>query len=105
MPKQSAGILLYRFRVSEPEFLLVHPAGPFWTKKDLGAWSIPKGEIERGDEPLETAIRELEEEIGLTLAEGHKLITLDPIRQAGGKLVHCFALNHDFDTSELKSNT
>jgi predicted NUDIX family NTP pyrophosphohydrolase len=102
MPKQSSGILLYRFREGEIEVLLIHPGGPFWKNKDAAAWSIPKGEIEADDDPLETAVRELEEEIGLK-AKG-KFLPLISVRQAGGKLVHCFALNQDFDTSELKSN-
>src|SRR5436190_7752588 len=67
MPKTSAGILLYRFRDGEPEVLIIHPGGPFWKNKDLGAWSVPKGEIEPGHEPLQTAVRELEEEIGLNV--------------------------------------
>lgn len=102
MPKQSAGILLYRFRDDEIEVLLIHPGGPFWRNKDAGAWSIPKGEIEDGDEPLSTAIRELKEEIGLSVKG--KFLPLRPIRQAGGKFVHCFALNHDFDPADLASN-
>jgi predicted NUDIX family NTP pyrophosphohydrolase len=105
MPKPSAGILLYRFNDGEPEVLLIHPGGPFWKNKDVGAWSIPKGQIEGGDEPLATAVRELEEEIGLKVAHGSNFITLRSIRQAGGKLVHCFALNHDFDPATLTSNT
>jgi predicted NUDIX family NTP pyrophosphohydrolase len=103
MPKQSAGILLYRFRDGEPEVLLVHPGGPFWKNKDAAAWSIPKGEIEPGDDALSTAMRELEEEIGLK-ANG-KFTALRPIKQSGGKIVHCFALNHDFDPSKLESNS
>src|SRR5436190_13395680 len=105
MPKPSAGILLYRFRDDELEVLLVHPGGPFWKNKDLGAWSVPKGEIEGGHELLATAVRELKEEIGLKLPSDAKFITLKPIRQAGGKLVNCFAVNHDFDPAMLKSNT
>lgn len=105
MPKPSAGILLYRFRDGEPEVLVIHPGGPFWKGKDLGAWSIPKGQIEQGDEPLATGVRELEEEIGLKLPPDAKFITLKPIRQSGGKLVHCFATSHDFDPATLTSNT
>jgi len=104
MAKVSAGILLYRFRDDDLEVLLIHPGGPFWKNKDLGAWSIPKGEIEPGDQPLATAVRELEEEIGLKVDETQKFITLNPIRQASGKLVHCYALNRDFDPSGLESN-
>jgi len=105
MPKTSAGILLYRFRDGEPEVLIIHPGGPFWKNEDLGAWSVPKGEIEPGHEPLATAIRELEEEIGLKLPSDIKFITLKPVRQSGGKVVNCFAANHDFDPTTLKSNT
>jgi predicted NUDIX family NTP pyrophosphohydrolase len=105
MPRPSAGILLYRFNDGEPEVLVLHPGGPFWRNKDLGAWSIPKGEIEPGHESLQTAIRELEEEIGLKVSHDSNFITLKPIRQSGGKLVNCFALNHDFDPATLKSNT
>ena len=105
MPKPSAGILLYRFNDGELEVLIIHPGGPFWKNKDMGAWSIPKGQIEQNDEPLSTAIRELEEEIGLKVSPDSNFITLKPIRQSGGKLVHCFALNHDFDPATLTSNT
>src|SRR5436189_6286460 len=104
MPKTSAGILLYRFREGELEVLIVHPGGPFWKNKDLGAWSVPKGEIEPGHEPLQTAVRELEEEIGLNVPPDSNFVTLKPVRQAGGKLVHCFALHHDFDTSTSRSH-
>jgi predicted NUDIX family NTP pyrophosphohydrolase len=105
MPKPSAGTLLYRFNDDDLEVLIVHPGGPFWRNKDLGAWSIPKGQIEGNDEPLTTAVRELEEEIGLKLPAATKFVTLKPVRQAGGKLVHCFACNHDFDPATLTSNT
>src|SRR6266545_1384860 len=80
MPKMSAGILLYRRSGDDVEVLLVHPGGPFWAKKDLGAWSIPKGEYDQGDDPLETALRELEEETGHRLGD-QDLLELGTLRQ------------------------
>src|SRR6266545_1737405 len=84
MPKMSAGILLYRRSGDDVEVLLVHPGGPFWAKKDLGAWSIPKGEYDQGDDPLETALRELEEETGHRLGD-QDLLELGTIRQRRGR--------------------
>lgn len=103
----SAGILLYR-RVSSnigPAFqvLLVHPGGPFWAKKDLGAWSIPKGEVAEGESPEATARREFEEELG-SPAEG-ELMSLGEIRQKAGKVVHAWALEGDLDAEKIRSNT
>jgi predicted NUDIX family NTP pyrophosphohydrolase len=103
MPKRSAGILLYR-RNGALEVLLVHPGGPFWAKKDLGAWSIPKGEYEEGEEPLATALRELEEETGHRL-ETTGLLELGWIRQRGGKLLTAWAAQGDLDASAITSNT
>lgn len=104
MSKQSAGILLYRYSTQQKvEFLLVHPGGPFWKNKDLGAWSIPKGEFLPGQDPLETAKREFREEIGKKI--GGKFTELRPARQAGGKIVYCYAQEHDLDVSKIKSNT
>ena len=103
MAKQSAGILLYRFRNGEIEVFLVHPGGPFWAKKDLGAWSIPKGEFSTGEDPLTAAKREFEEETGMRV-EG-EFIPLGSIRQRGGKVVHAWALEGDCDASRIKSNT
>jgi predicted NUDIX family NTP pyrophosphohydrolase len=102
----SAGILLHRPTGETVEVLLVHPGGPFWTKKDLGAWSIPKGELEEGEETRECALRELEEELGSRLGLGPgDLAELGSVRQKGGKLVHCWAAAADFDPSTLSSNT
>jgi predicted NUDIX family NTP pyrophosphohydrolase len=102
VPKQSAGILLYRMLDRRLEVLLVHPGGPFWAKKDAGAWSIPKGEFEAGEDPRAAAFRELREETGWTpRAAG---IRLAPVTQAGGKTVHAWALEADVDPGTLKSN-
>lgn len=106
MARESAGILLFRERVG-PQLLLVHPGGPFWTKKDHGAWSIPKGEPDEGEEPRRCALRELGEELGPaapSLSEG-ELIELGSIRQKGGKVVHAWAAEGDFDPGALDSNS
>jgi predicted NUDIX family NTP pyrophosphohydrolase len=103
MPKQSAGLLIYRRHGERLEVFLVHPGGPFWQNKDLGAWSIPKGEFTEGDNPLETAQRELHEETGLTV-DG-PFAPLDPIRQRGGKIVHAWIVEADVEPGEVKSNT
>ena len=104
VPKQSAGILLYRRRDGGPEVLLVHPGGPFWEKKDLGAWSIPKGEYDEGEDPRACALREFEEELGAALPDGD-LAELGTARQAGGKLVTAWAAEGDIDTTTVRSNT
>jgi predicted NUDIX family NTP pyrophosphohydrolase len=102
----SAGILLYRRAGKAVEVLLVHPGGPFWAKKDLGAWSIPKGVVEDGEELQACALRELEEELGSPFALGTEdLIELGSIRQKAGKVVHCWAAEGDFEPAELRSNT
>jgi predicted NUDIX family NTP pyrophosphohydrolase len=101
---QSAGILLYRLRSGEPEVLLVHPGGPFWAKKDRGAWSIPKGEYEEGEDPLVCAVREFEEELGAPPPADH-LVELATARQAGGKLVTAYAAEGDLDPASVRSNT
>ena len=103
MNKKSAGILLYRFHSKTAEVLLVHPGGPFWAKKDLGAWSIPKGEFGPDEDPLDAAKRELEEETGIK-ATGH-FIELTPVKQKSGKLVHAWALHQDIDPAIIRSNT
>jgi predicted NUDIX family NTP pyrophosphohydrolase len=98
----SAGILAYR-RSDALEVLLAHPGGPFWAKKDAGAWTIPKGLIESGDDPIGAARREFNEETGL-VADGQMMV-LAPVRQKSGKLVHAFALDADFDLAGFASNT
>ncbi len=103
MAKRSAGLLLYRLKSGQPEVLLVHPGGPYWAKKDDGAWSIPKGEYTEGEEPLAAARREFEEETGIC-PEG-EAIPLGTIRQPGGKLVTAFAMEGDLDASAIRSNT
>lgn len=102
MPKRSAGILLYRIRSHTPEVFLVHPGGPFWTKKDLGAWTIPKGEYDDSEAPLDAARREFTEETGFT-ADG-PFHELGEIRQLSGKIVTAFACAGDCDPAELVSN-
>ena len=102
MTKKSAGILLYRYHNNLPEVLLVHPGGPFWARKDMGAWSIPKGEFEPGENPLDAAKRELEEETGIK-AEGN-FIELTPLKQKSGKLVYAWTLEKDIDPEDIKSN-
>ena len=94
---------MYRKVRGSMEVFLVHPGGPFWAKKDDGAWSIPKGEFEEGEEPLDAAKREFREETGLT-AEG-EFQPLKPVRQSGGKTVYAWAVQFDFGTAEVKSNT
>ena len=105
--KRSAGILLYRLAAAEPELLLVHPGGPFWAKKDLGAWSIPKGEHGDGKEPRACALRELGEELGdaAPTIDPAALIELGEVRQKGGKLVRAWAAEADFDPAALSSDT
>ena len=104
MPKKTAGLLLFREIAGELEVLLVHPGGPFWAKKDDGAWSIPKGLLEQGEDALAAAKREFVEETGGVVPGGEPL-RLDPLVQSGGKLVYAYALRGDFDPSALKSNT
>src|SRR6187401_1049564 len=100
--KQSAGILLFRFVGDDVEVLLVHPGGPFWAMKDLGAWSVPKGEYEDGEAALACAMRELEEELGsLPAIPEDDLIDLGEVRQKSGKRVHVWAAESDFDPSTL----
>jgi predicted NUDIX family NTP pyrophosphohydrolase len=102
MPKRSAGLLVYRRRTSGLEVFLIHPGGPLWAKKDLGAWSIPKGEYDESEPPLQAAIREFGEETGFSISG--EFLELGVIRQAGGKLVSAWACAGDFDPAQLVSN-
>jgi predicted NUDIX family NTP pyrophosphohydrolase len=102
MPKRSAGILMYRRPGADIELLLVHPGGPFWARKDLGAWSIPKGEYSEGEDALAVARREFEEETGAR--PRGDLLPLGELVQPGRKIVTAWALEGDFDPSGLKSN-
>jgi predicted NUDIX family NTP pyrophosphohydrolase len=103
MPRKSAGLLLYRHQAGRLEVLLVHPGGPFWARKDEGAWSIPKGELAEDEDPLAAAIREVEEETGCVVTGAFR--PLDPVKQPGGKTVLAWAVACDFDPATLKSNT
>ena len=100
--KQAAGLLLFRRAVGALEVLLVHPGGPLWARKDDGAWSIPKGEVEPDEDALAAARREVEEETGAR--PSGTFIALSPVRQTGGKIVHVWAIESDFDPASLKSN-
>lgn len=104
--KESAGVLLFRNR-AEPEILLIHPGGPYWSKKDLGAWSIPKGEPDPGEERRQCALREMGEELGPAAPQlsTSELIELGSIRQKGGKVVHAWAAEGQFDPARLDSNS
>jgi predicted NUDIX family NTP pyrophosphohydrolase len=107
MPRKiSAGILLYRRAAGAPEYFLVHPGGPFWARKDAGAWSIAKGEPAPGEDELEAARREFQEETGVDLGQ-HAMsdfLPLAPLQQPGGKLVRAWAIEHDCDAGAIKSN-
>ena len=96
-------MLLHRRREGRLEVLLVHPGGPFWAKKDLGAWTIPKGEVDPGEDAAAAARRELAEETGIVLA-AQELVPLGEVRQAGGKVVEAWAVEHDCDAATLRSN-
>jgi predicted NUDIX family NTP pyrophosphohydrolase len=102
MPKRSAGLLMYRRNNRRLEVFLVHPGGPLWAKKDLGAWSISKGEYAEGELPLEAARREFEEETGF-VATGD-FLELGAVQQAGGKVVSAWAFEGDCDPGKLISN-
>lgn len=103
MPRVSAGLLMYRIQDGKLLVLLAHPGGPFFQNKDDGAWTIPKGEIEPGEDMLEAAKREFEEETGITPTG--PFIELTPIKQKGGKIVHAWAFQGDCDPSAVASNT
>src|SRR2546429_1260087 len=104
MAKRSAGILMFRWRGRGIEVLLVHPGGPFWAKKDAGAWSVPKGEFVEGEEPLQAAKREFAEELGAPPPTGEYRL-LGEVKQASGKIVHAWAVAGDFNLEHFKSNT
>jgi predicted NUDIX family NTP pyrophosphohydrolase len=103
MPKRSAGILMYRMRAGRVQVFLIHPGGPFWTRKDHGAWSIPKGQLADEEDPLDAAKREFQEETGFTVAGD--FVPLEAIRQASGKIVRAWAIEGDCDPAALRSNT
>ncbi len=103
MPQRSAGILLYRRRQSGVEVLLVHPGGPFWARKDDGAWTIPKGLYEPGEDPLAAAEREFAEEVGAR-PQGRP-VALGSFRQSPAKIIDVWAIEGDFDPARLRSNT
>ena len=103
MPKQSAGLLMFRRGGGKLEVLLVHPGGPFWKNKDLGAWTIPKGEHDAGEEALAAAAREFREETGIEPRA--PFIELTPVKQAGGKVVAAWAFEGDGDAAAIRSNT
>ena len=102
MPSKSAGIVAFRKKRRRIEVLLVHPGGPFWRNKDLGAWSIPKGEYDASDDPEDVARREFREELGIEMTED--LLPLGEIRQRGGKMVKAFAVEMDIDVENIQSN-
>jgi predicted NUDIX family NTP pyrophosphohydrolase len=102
MVQKSAGILVYRLKDHEPQMLLVHPGGPFWARKDDGAWSIPKGLLEDGEDPLTAARRELAEETGCR--PRGEFIALGHFKQPGGKIISAWAVEGDFDLTDFKSN-
>jgi len=103
MPKMSAGLLMYRHRDGQVEVFVVHPGGPFWAKKDLGSWTIPKGEYLDGEDALHAAQSEFQEETGFP-AEGN-FIALGDVKQPSGKILVAWALEGDCDPGQLKSNT
>jgi predicted NUDIX family NTP pyrophosphohydrolase len=103
--KRSAGILLHRGGAEQREVLLVHPGGPFWARRDAGAWSIPKGEYDDGEEPLACALREFEEEIGSALEAAGDLVELGEVTQRNRKRVTAWAAAGDVDASAVRSNT
>jgi predicted NUDIX family NTP pyrophosphohydrolase len=104
VPKLSAGLLLYRIADDDVEVLIAHPGGPFWARKDDGAWSIPKGEYDIDEEPWDAAQREFAEELGLPAPAGPRT-DLGEVRQTGGKVVTAFAVQADLDITDARSNT
>jgi predicted NUDIX family NTP pyrophosphohydrolase len=104
MPKRSAGLLLFKSQTGELRVFLVHPGGPFWQNRDRGSWSIPKGEYVDGEDARAVALREFEEETGVTPPTGD-LLALGEVRQAGGKIVTAWALEGEIDPEKIVSNT
>lgn len=104
MPVLSAGLLLFRLVDEVCEVLIGHPGGPFWARKDEGAWSIPKGEFDADEDPWEAARREFVEEIGVPAPEGERL-DLGTVKQPSGKVLTVFAVDADLDVSNFRSNT
>jgi predicted NUDIX family NTP pyrophosphohydrolase len=105
VPKRSAGLLVYRRTGSHLELLLVHPGGPYWAGKDEGAWSIPKGELDDGEDGLVAAAREFEEELGSAPPDVADAVPLGEVRQAGGKVVSAWGLEGDLDVDTVVSGT
>jgi len=103
MTKKSAGILMYRFREMKLQVFLVHPGGPFWSRKDKAAWSIPKGEFDDLEAPLEAAKREFQEETGMPVTGD--FINLGEVKQPGRKIIYVWAVEGDCDPAAIKSNT
>jgi predicted NUDIX family NTP pyrophosphohydrolase len=103
LARQSAGLLLFRHVAGRLEVFLVHPGGPYWARKDEGAWSIPKGEFTAGEDALDAARREFREETGLDVPGPYHVLA--PVRQAGGKVVHAWAVRADLDATSIRSNT
>jgi predicted NUDIX family NTP pyrophosphohydrolase len=104
LPKLSAGVLVYRTRDGVVEVLIAHPGGPFWARKDDGAWSIPKGEYADGDDAWAAAQREFGEELGLPVPAGPR-VDFGPLKQPSGKVVTAFAVRGDLDVTDARSNT
>jgi predicted NUDIX family NTP pyrophosphohydrolase len=102
-PKRSAGLLMYRRKVDRVEVFLVHPGGPYWSKKNEGSWTIPKGEYETNEEPLAAAVREFQEETGFKVSE--PFLELGSVRQKTGKIILAWAFEDDCDPTKLISNT
>lgn len=103
MPQVSAGLLLYRIKDGMVEVFLVHPGGPFWVKKDLGVWSIPKGIVDKDEEALVAAKREFSEETGFTISPG-PFMPLTPIKLTSGKIIHAWAFEGDCNARDMRSN-
>ena len=103
MPKKSAGLLMFRFREGKPEVFLVHPGGPFWKNKDLGSWSLPKGEYGGHEDPLAAARREFEEETGFQASGDFAPLT--PLKQPHGKIISAWAFEGQADPGKIRSNS